>query len=172
MLRTRLAEVGADAGVSSAGLLGDGVPASDGAVRVLAARGLDLAPHRSRRLSPDLVARSDLVVGLARAHVREAVLAVPDSIDRAFTLKEVVRQGEATGPRAAEETLAEWLSRVGAGRRHADLLGDDPVDDVADPIGLPDKAYRATAEELDELVRRLVVLLFPPQLFPPQETKP
>ena len=51
---------------------------------------------------------------------------------------------------------------MGAGRRHADLLGDDPAADIADPIGLPDKAYRATAEEIDDLLSRLVELTFPP----------
>jgi glycine hydroxymethyltransferase len=162
LLRRRLDEAGVSAGVSSAGLLGHDVPASDGAVRVLAARGIDLAAHRSRRLSPELVAGADLVVGMAQNHVREAVLAVPDSMGRAFTLKELVRRGEAVGPRGGGETLADWLGRVGAGRRHADLLGDDPADAVADPIGLPDKAYRAAAEEIDELLRRLVELTFPP----------
>jgi hypothetical protein len=34
-------------------------------------------------------------------------------------------------------------------------LGDSSKDDVADPIGLPLRAYAACAEELDDLLQRL-----------------
>lgn len=148
-----------DASVTSAGSLEAGHPASPGSVRAMAARGLDLADHRSRRLSADLVAEADLVVGMARSHVREAVVARPDAFGRTFTLRELVRRGEAVGP--VDGPLDSWLERVGAGRRPADLLGDDPDDDVADPIGRPDAEYERTAVQLADLVERLARLLDP-----------
>jgi protein-tyrosine phosphatase len=161
LLRSTLADRGVEATVSSAGLFRGGVPASPGSVRAMARRGLDLDAHRSRTVTAELLDGADLVVGMARLHVKEAVLAVPDVWPRAFTLKELVRRGAAAGPRPAGEPVADWLARLHEGRRRADLIGDDPADDVADPIGGPDDLYLRTADELELLVRRLADLAFP-----------
>lgn len=146
--------------VHSAGELRGGVPASAGSVRAMEARGLDLDDHRSRRMTPDLLAGADLVVGMARRHVREAVLTLPEAWPRIFTLKELVRRAEGVGPRAEGQPLAAWLARLEEGRRPADLMGDAAADDIADPIGSPDQAYERTATELASLVDRLVDLAF------------
>jgi protein-tyrosine-phosphatase len=106
------------------------------------------------------VAGADLVIGMARSHVREAVaLAGPAVVNRAFTLKEIVRRGEERGGRAAGEPVDAWLARLAAGRRINDLLGDSDADDVADPIGGPRRHYERTATELDDLTARLARLL-------------
>ncbi|HVW34080.1 MAG TPA: hypothetical protein VHL53_16205, partial [Acidimicrobiia bacterium] len=98
--------------------------------------------------------------GMGRSHVREAVaLAGPGVLPRAFTLKELVRRGEARGGRGPDEPLGDWLARLAAGRRPADLLGENPADDVADPVGGPKKDYERTAAELDDLATRLARLL-------------
>jgi protein-tyrosine phosphatase len=161
LLRSTLAARGVEATVASAGLFRGGVPASPGSVKAMARRGIDLDGHRSRTVTGDLLAEADLVLGMARLHVREAVVAVPEVWPRAFTLKELVRRGSEAGRRPAEEPLADWLARVHDGRRRADLIGDDPADDVADPVGGPDRLYLETADELEDLVGRLVDLAFP-----------
>ena len=166
LLRSSLHARGVEATVSSAGLFRGGVPASPGSVRAMARRGLDLGEHRSRTVTGELLQGADLVLGMARLHVKEAVLAVPDVWPRAFTLKELVRRGTAVGPRHADEPLEGWLASVHDGRRRADLIGDDPVDDVADPVGGPDRLYLATAAELEDLVGRLVGLAFPVPVNP------
>jgi protein-tyrosine-phosphatase len=59
--------------VSSAGIAAAvGAPASVEAVRVAAARGMDLGDHRARQLSRELVGWADLVLGMAPHHL-EAV---------------------------------------------------------------------------------------------------
>jgi protein-tyrosine phosphatase len=161
LLRSALAARGVEATVSSAGLFRGGVPASAGSVRAMSRRGLDIEGHRSRTVTGDLLEQADLVLGMARLHVREAVVAVPQVWPRAFTLKELVRRGTAAGPRPPDQPLEAWLARVHEGRRRADLLGDDREDDVADPVGGPDRLYLATADELEELVALLVALAFP-----------
>ena len=166
LLRSALATRGVDAAVSSAGLFRGGVPASPGSVKAMALRGLDLEGHRSRTVTTDLLASADLILGMARLHVREAVVAVPDIWPRAFTLKELVRRGAEAGRRPPGEPLAAWLARVHEGRRRADLIGDDPADDVADPVGGPDRLYLETATELEDLVGRLVDLAFPVPVNP------
>jgi protein-tyrosine-phosphatase len=50
---------------------------------------------------------------------------------------------------------------VHSGRTRTDLLGSSSDDDVDDPIGLPRSAYEKTANELSDLVDRLVDLLWP-----------
>ena len=159
LLRAHLRASGIPATVGSAGLLQGGVPATREAVDEMAAWGLDISGHRSRRLSRELVASTPLVIGMARRHVREAVVTYGARIERTFTLKELVRRGEKVGPRGTREPVSSWLARVGVGRVVSDLMGEDENDDVADPIGRPPPVYEATAVELDDLTSRFVGLL-------------
>ena len=147
--------------VQSAGRLPGGVPASPTAVQVVAERGLDLSKHLSQTTTPELVGESDLILGMAREHVRNAVLLRPEVRSRAFTLKDLVRRGEASRRRAAGQPLDDWLNLVGADRTTNEMLGESPADDVADPIGQSISRYRACADELDDMLARLADLAFP-----------
>ena len=160
LLRHKLALAGVDARVSSAGMFEDDgrAPSEDG-VTVMAARGIDTSGHLSRHMTREMVTEADLVIGMARDHVREAVLLSPDIWTRTYTLKELVRRGTDVGPRAADQPLDEWLAKVHAGRTRNDLLGSSEADDVADPIGQPIAVYERTAEELDHLTTRLTGLI-------------
>lgn len=145
--------------VRSAGVLEGGRPAWPEAGAVMAEWGLDLASHESRELDPPIVAGADLVLGMAREHARAAIAMEPSAYARVFTLKELVRVGEPR-PRS-REPLETWLAEIAEQREIEDLLGTDPVDDVADPIGGPVEAFRETAVELDSLLDRLVRAAFP-----------
>jgi protein-tyrosine phosphatase len=158
ILQHRLGEYEITATVGSAGLREAGHPALESVVRTLADRGLEATAHRSRRLDVDLVREVDLVLALERAHVREVVVLEPQAWARTFTIKELVRRGAATGPRARDESFSGWLARIHAGRRRADLLGASPDDDVRDPTGGSPDDYEATADELDALLSRFVNL--------------
>jgi protein-tyrosine phosphatase len=162
LLRSRLAVAGIPAAVGSAGLLPGGVPATSHAVGVMARRGIDIGEHVSRTLDAHLARSTPLIIGMARQHVREAVVTYGAAIERTFTLKEIVRRGEKVGGRGATEPVSAWLARVAAGRVVSDLVGDDPEDDVADPIGRPRREYEVTVAELDELIERFVALLVGP----------
>jgi protein-tyrosine-phosphatase len=161
LLRHRLGERGVDAHVHSAGLRLVGEPASANGVDVMAERGIDLSAHRSRIVDRQLLEHADLVLAMAREHLREGVLAAPDTWGRAFTLKELVRRGEIIGPRAPGESLEAWLARAHSGRNRTELLGASADDDVDDPIGMSRSAYEQTADELTDLVDRLVGLAWP-----------
>ncbi len=155
LLRARIAH-NAGVHVASAGLLPDGMPASAGAVRALALVGIAAEDHVSRTVDAAMIRAADLVVCMAREHLREAVALVPERFGRTFTLKELVRNAVRVGPRPPAESLDGWLTRASAGRRPIDLMGSAPSDDVEDPIGRPDARYRACAAELDGLLDRLV----------------
>lgn len=162
-MRGHLAAAGVEATVSSAGLYEGGAPATAHAVSVMAERGLDLSDHHSRQLDVDMLERADLVIGMARAHVREAAVLHPDSLRRAFTLKELARAAQAAGARATDESLADWLARIARSRSRTDLVGvgyDDQLD-VDDPVGRSRHDYELTAALLDDLLGIVVTLAFP-----------
>jgi protein-tyrosine-phosphatase len=159
LLRRLFVRAGVGAEVGSAGLLPGGAPATANAVATMAARGIDISGHVSRTLDHESAGTTPLVLGMTRLHVREACVLYGAPVERTFTLKEFVRRGEQAGGREADEAVASWLARVGAGRRTTDLVADDPEDDIADPVGRPRAAYEATADELEDLLTRFVGLL-------------
>jgi len=159
-LRDRMARRGVPATVHSAGLLESGNGASGHGVDVLRGRGIDMAPHRSTNMTADLIEATDLLLGMARLHVREAVVMRPMVFPKAFTLKEIVRRGEDIGGRAKGQPMDEWLAKTHAGRSHSSLLGEADEDDIFDPIGSSRSVYEKTATEIEDLTDRLVALLF------------
>lgn len=150
-----------DVVVSSSGVFRGGAPANRGAIAALAERGIDLSSHRSTTLDAGLVASTDLVIGMTRAHVREALLLMPEAQSRAFTLKELARRVTRAGARTEGESLSGYLARLGTGRDLRDMLGSHPDDDVADPVGMSLNYYRSVTAELDELLGRVVDGLWP-----------
>ena len=161
LLADRLRKKGVDAVVSSAGLVSAGQPASRHAVAVLSDRGLDHSHHRSRVMDTGILESADLVLAMTREHLREAAVLNPSTFDRTFTLKELVRRGEAAGWRAPDQSLEEWMSKVAAGRDRNDLLGRSDEDDVADPYGMDRHDYERTCAEIEGLVDRLMAVAFP-----------
>ena len=159
LLRHHLERAGSVADVESAGLLPGGQSATDHAVAVLAGRGLDMASHVSRQLAEADPGGFDLVIGMERRHVQEALIVAPEAQSRAFTLIDLVHRSEAEPPRRPEETIREWAGRLAAGRTHAELIGKGD-DGVADPVGGSRDQYEGTADLLDDLLGRLVARAF------------
>ena len=159
LLSARLAGLGVPLPVHSAGtdpVVGGSPPA--GAVAALAARGHDISGHRGRPVRAADLAGADLILGLAREHVRQAVVLAPEAWPWAFTLKELVRRGRLIGPRRPGEPLAGWRARAAHGRDHRDLLGGSADDDVVDPYGGSGPEYESTAALLDQLTGELADL--------------
>jgi low molecular weight protein-tyrosine phosphatase len=152
--------------VESAGLREPDHRADEGAMLALKGHGIDLRLHRSRLIDAAMVGRATLVLGLERAHVREAVVLDQSAWPRTFTLKEIIRRGEATGGRRRGDSIEDWVARMSPGRAYVDLLGADPIDDVADPHGGPPGEYEDAVEEIDDLVVRLVRLAWPERAPP------
>jgi protein-tyrosine-phosphatase len=156
LLTSRLAALGSTATVRSGGMMGDGESPRPEAITVMAVYRLDIAAHRSRRVTAEDLEAADLTLAMARENLRHAVVTAPAVWPR--TLKELVRRGEAVGPRAPGQDLADWLARAHDGRERAALLGDSPTDDVADPAGGPPDGYAETAAILSGLLDQLVGL--------------
>jgi protein-tyrosine phosphatase len=163
ILSNLVARRGTPVEISSAGLLPGGPPMppeTQDALNALGYGGPGLASHRSRRLTGTEVTNADLVLGLARNHVREVVVRMPETWTKTFTLKELVRRGQSVGPRRADEELPAWLARASQDRSRQDLLGSSNLDDVADPIGGPPFMFEQTAAEIEGLCISLAGLLW------------
>lgn len=75
--------------VSSAGLAAvDGMPATEGARRALAAQGLNLDGHRSQPVTHQVVEPADLILAMETRHRSELKRRYPDKEGVIFTLKE------------------------------------------------------------------------------------
>jgi len=160
-LQARTPDVVVD--VSSAGVSAvAGTTATSPTIDAAAALRVDLSAHRSVRLDAAQVRAANLVIGMERRHVQEAVLLDPSAFTRSFTLKELVRRGRAVGRRGYREPVAAWTSRVSAGRRPIDLLGSSRDDDIDDPTTNPKVAHQSTALEIDDLVGTVVELIWNP----------
>ena len=153
MLAQELAARGQPDRVTSAGVAGGRGACVPGEVAaVLAGYGLDVSGHRSTVMTAGGLARADLILTMAREHLRHAVVLEPLIWPRAFTLLELARRGGQAGSRGPGESLAGWLARVHAGRSRMALLGDDQADDVADPIGGRRSDYERAAAQISRAV--------------------
>ena len=128
------------------------------AVGLMQKRGVNLLGHRSMQVDEQLVANAGLVLGMGREHLRYCVVAFPSAMERTFTLKEFVRRGRST-PRRDNESLEQWILRLGSGRSMSDFLGFSRDDDVDDPIGASRRKWRRIIEELEQLTEDTAALL-------------
>jgi protein-tyrosine-phosphatase len=158
---TQLAQRGVAAKVGSAGFLGAEQTSPPEVATALDRWGMKFPDRDSRVVSATDLARADLVLGMERAHVREAVVLDASVWPKTFTLKELVRRASSAGPREAAVSEAAWLARIHADRSRSDLLGSSLLDDVADPYGKKLPAYEATTTEIVGLTARLIELMWP-----------
>jgi low molecular weight protein-tyrosine phosphatase len=149
----------ADVRVASAGVAAvPGLLPPPEVVAVLAGYGVDVAGHCSAPVTAAGLDRADLVLAVAREHLRYAVVTEPGAWPRAFTARELARRAVLGGRREPGQPLAVWLAGLHAGRRRLDLLGDSADDDVADPAGGPLHGYQLAAAQLHRIAAVLADL--------------
>ena len=103
--RQQAAERGLDIDVSSAGISAwEGAPASDGALLVGMEHRADLGDHRSRQLTREIVAQSDLILAMGPPHLERI---------------------ESMGGRGKAYLLTDYASRGAAARAVTDPYGGD-----------------------------------------------
>ena len=132
-----------------------GQPATDEAIQVLEARGIDLSSHRSRAAEKVALEEADLIVAMTSVHKREIAQLAPGAEGKVVLLKELVEMAlEGDLPQSSEERLTRFLgARRPEWRRALDL---------DDPIGKPISAYEKTVAEIELAVEVLVDALCGP----------
>jgi protein-tyrosine phosphatase len=158
ILQQRLAELGVDARVTSAGTMPWSSGATDAAVVVMREHGLDISAHENRQVTRELVEEADLVLGMTRDHVSIATARSPGASGRTFLVGELARLGADVGPRSASEAVARWAERAAAARPRRRPLGR-AVDEIWDPAGESIDVYRRTAAVLDDRLTEIATLL-------------
>jgi protein-tyrosine phosphatase len=158
-LRQRFEARQLDVAVTSAGTRTQGKPPMDEVIELMDAHDLDVSEHRSQLVSKQLVAEADLVLCMAREHLREVVLIDSDAYPRTFTLKELVRLGVEAGRRPAELSIPDWLRKLDDGPATIGFAG---LDDIEDPVGRRFATYRRVCDEIEVLCDELVDLVWPP----------
>ena len=127
-------------------------------------RGLDPGPHRARQATTEVLQDVDLVLVLAREHLRPVLQLSPRLLKRTFPLREFARiaqyvRTEAELDRAVPADRAErWRWLVGQAPR---LRQRVPVrqaerNDVIDPFRQEDRVLRQMADELLEATDAIV----------------
>ena len=163
-LRKELAERSVPASVSSAGTLAGRREVPPQVKELLGKTDARLSePGRQVELGD--LEEADLVICLAREHLRELVVLSPGCWEKTATLCELVRRGSAVGPRTVWEEPSEWLRRVLRGREMRSMVGESPVDDIADPYGGSLADYRRADREITGLVHQLADLIWPRALL-------
>jgi protein-tyrosine phosphatase len=147
--------------VHSAGTRGAKYGPPDRLVKEARNFGIDLAGHVPRKFDTSMIVEADVVIGMAREHVREVVVAEASAFAKTFTLREIVRRGQAQGPRPSDVELGAWLASIHVGRRYSDLIGDAAEDDIADPMGGSSDDYRRMLHDVAALTTSFRQLAWP-----------
>lgn len=124
--------------------------------------GLDLSTHRAQPLAGEDIRSADVVIGFEQMHVAVSVVQAGVPRERAFTLPELVALLELAGEPAVAPTSRTARARD-AIRRASEARADrGPAGalELPDPIGGPEAHYRQAADEIHDLVTRLVSELF------------
>ncbi|MFF9869584.1 low molecular weight phosphatase family protein [Streptomyces sp. NPDC013953] len=163
LLATRLPE----ARVGSAGTMAQPITGMHPATRsVLEELGGSGAGFTSRRLTPELVAEADLVLGFDREHRETAVRLWPVALRKCFTVREFLRLAREVGepvlrPESAHGEAApprEVISRAATARGNLAPVSQ-AADGIADPCGAPYDVLLACGQAIDAAAATLATLL-------------
>ncbi|KEP76394.1 hypothetical protein HR12_00150 [Microbacterium sp. SUBG005] len=139
-------------------------PAEEKVVSLGRTYGLDLDPHRSRRLDDGVLRAGDTVLCAERAHRRAVLDLRPDLIASVFTVREFSRLAEAVHGRAT--SWADPVRLASQTRLAAPATTGD--DDLLDPIGGPDAAWlafeRQATQAVSAILGALAALPSPPSV--------
>lgn len=147
-------------------------------VEAMMERGLDVSDHRAHRLGERDVEEADLILTMALHNSQRLLTEHQEAVEKVFTLKEFVLQGERRGreidlddSEGRLEELKGWIRRVEGWERregreglndqlklfflHYFHLYDQDLT-IDDPMGQSGYFMSRTAEEIEGLVERVI----------------
>jgi protein-tyrosine-phosphatase len=165
--------------VSSAGLQADeGGMVPPEVLSVMEEFGLDVSGHRAHLLHREDVDEADLILAMAMHNSSRLLTEHQEAVDRVFTLKEFVIQGEKRGREMKESDPEKRLRELRGWIRHVEGLDFEPGEGglnkqlllfmlhyfhvydhqftIDDPLGQSMEFMRRTAHEIRDAVHCLV----------------
>jgi len=119
-----------DVEVLSAGIMMlEGLSATDEVKQLLGREGIDVSDHRSRRVTRDMINKSDIILVMERLHEKRILQLVPEAKNRLFLLKEFAK------------------------------INNNNNLDIADPIVRPFEIYTQTFGMIKEAIERISNLI-------------
>lgn len=125
--------------VASAGFGPEGKGPIPEVVALLGERGIDVAAHRSRAVSGDLVRGADLVLTAEKAQVLQIVAEFDGNFERTFTLPEFAQAGT-NRPRGLDYLRA-------------------PIPEVSDPTGRSRESWESSWNDIESWTARTATRL-------------
>jgi protein-tyrosine phosphatase len=150
---------GVPVSVESVGTLDSGPgPASSETIEQAERLGFDITSHRARHARKVDLSKADVVIGFERSHVAYAVVDAGVPAERAFTLPELVQllEFEDIPVRCADPAAAARLAIDQAAARRVALGRSPGSPEIADPVSTPRRVHVQIADEIYDLVGRLV----------------
>lgn len=148
--------------VSSAGTYAVvGAPVSGPSADLLRAQGVSADGFAARQVTAGDLAEADLVLGMTAEHRAAVVGLYPQALRYSFTLLELARLTAAakvswdTEAQSPQDRLAALLAAVPGARSRVERGADD----ISDPYGLGEEAYRAAYELIAPAVEALAEAL-------------
>ncbi len=139
--------------VTSAGLSAfDGSPASDEAIRVMKEKGIDIASHRAKSVSREMVNDADLILVMTLTHKRTVLDRFPDAQGKVFTLKEYVSKDLALDEITAE--LSDLQERIEKKKQSFSQMYGSRLEELNRRRAELREQLRETEREIEELHRR------------------
>lgn len=121
--------------VSSAGISTfEGDSANEKAIYTLRNKGIDIKSHKSRQITKEIIENSDLILTMTKSHKRMILNALPEYLNKIFTIKEYVYINN------NEELTGKNLN-------------------IADPYGLDYNIYEKCAAEIEENLKKIIEIL-------------
>jgi low molecular weight protein-tyrosine phosphatase len=136
-----------------------GQPINPPAAVALRGFGIDASEFRAQHLSKRALQAAGLVLCATHEHVQRVVTVMPEAAGRTFTLLDLaevaVRQAPGPSPAAGGADPAErLLTLCDLARTRRRSPSDDG--DIADPYGLSQPVYDATARQIHRAVQAIV----------------
>jgi protein-tyrosine-phosphatase len=135
-----------------------GIGAAEGSQVLARRRGLDLTGHRSRPVTAELIAASELVLTMSERQRDACAPLAGQAAARVFTVREFARLVGALDRTSAPTEPAprwRWLRDQAHLARPRSLPPAVP-EDVADPIRAPWSEWEVMAADLDDLQARIL----------------
>ncbi|GAA5141811.1 hypothetical protein GCM10023340_04150 [Nocardioides marinquilinus] len=129
-----------------------GAPPVEAAVHLARLRGVDLSGHRAKSVNGRTLAGTAIVLTMTESQRRALAHLAPDAVPRTFTLLEV---GRLLADAPDEPTTMAGLA-VTAHRRRPRVQPAAEAEDVVDPVGAHDRAWRQVYARINDVVRPLV----------------